>query len=106
MREIVDLVVSERNHIGCEAWGDAIRQHPFSKSRHFINIAKSENSAKFDVGYFTDFTSVLDFDRYAKIGKAYREKIGQQQTDKADALAQNYGYDDVHLGINAQNMEI
>ena len=104
MREVVDLVVSERNHIGCEPWGKWIYDHPFSKSDNFINIIKPDNCEKYVIGGFGEFKSFIDFNHYAAIGKAYREKVGDVPKDAADGQAQGYGYGDVHLGINAQNI--
>ncbi|HEU5048623.1 MAG TPA: phytanoyl-CoA dioxygenase family protein [Rickettsiales bacterium] len=114
MREVVDLVVSERNHIACPAYGDAMYEHPFSKGKHFISIDKIQTNtpadeSKYNVGSFEleggeRFTSVLDVNHYAAIGAKYRQDAGENQKDKKDILAQQYSYGDVHLGINAQNI--
>lgn len=105
MREIVDLVVSERNHIGCDAWGAVLLNHPFSKTNHFIDIWKTQqkNDLRYDAGSIGEFISIFNQESYASIGKAYREKVGAGQAD-GDKLSQTYSYGDVHLGINAQNI--
>jgi len=100
MREVVDLVVSERNHIGCDAYGSHLYDHKFSKTDHFIRMTK--NGDRYTTGAFGDFFSVLDEEQYAAIGKAYREKIGEGNV--GDKGTQAYSYGDVHLGINAQNI--
>ncbi len=115
MREVVDLVVSERNHINCPAYGDAMYQHPFSKSKNFIRIdekPKTETDGKriYDTGSFElpdgkRFTSVLDNEHYANIGAKYREQIGEHQKTSSDTLAQAYSYENFHLGVNAQNVK-
>lgn len=104
MHEIIDLVVSERNHIGCDAYGRAIGNHAFSKTKHFIHMWKTvdQNNLRYDAGRFGDFVSLLDHERYAKIGKAYRTKIGEGNA--GSRTEQTYSYGDVHLGINAQNI--
>ena len=38
MREVVDLVVSERNHIGTPPWGDYI--DPIENTNHYIKIER------------------------------------------------------------------
>jgi hypothetical protein len=105
MREIVDLVVSERNHIGCDAWGSAILNHAFSKSKHFIHIWKNlhDPSLRYDAGRFYGSEYFLCQEHYAATGKAYREKMGATEA-KTDGASQGYSYGDVHLGINAQNV--
>ena len=121
MREILDLVVSERNHIGIKPYGAAIYDHPISKSEHFIAIEQrgqdgAEESKKYNYAHFTfsdalrkrsgqtEFSSQLDESHYAEIGKKLREGREAGEKDKGDKYAQSYTYQDVHLGVNAQNI--
>jgi hypothetical protein len=113
MREIVDLVVSERNHIGCPDYGEAMHKHPFSKTKHFISVEKQvtnteADASRYNAGHFPmqngkKYMSVLDVNRYATIGADYRKNIGNDQGE-ADKLSAGYSYGDVHMGVNAQNI--
>jgi ectoine hydroxylase-related dioxygenase (phytanoyl-CoA dioxygenase family) len=113
MREVVDLVVSERNHIGCEPYGNHIMNSDFINSNHFISIAKSDNAEKFDTGSIKYgkncfFKSVVDFNYYANIGMKYRiesDSLNDSTEKFVDGKAQDFSYEDVHLGINAQNIK-
>ena len=114
MSEIVDLVVNERNHIGCPPYGDALLNSEFVNSNHFIKIESSnKNHGKYDRGSFRTsykniFTSDLDFKKYELIGKQYREKLNKVNYEmklEKDKNASQYSYEDVHLGINAQNIK-
>lgn len=114
MREIVDLVVSERNHINCPRYGEALEKHSLTQSAHFIDINKIEtgtqaDASRYNVGHLNlgegaRYTSVLDVKHYADIGADFRQVIGNHQKDAADKRSQEYSYGDVHLGINAQNI--
>ena len=110
MREVVDLVVSERNHIGCPPWGEFIG--PIKDSNHFINIEKTTDSQEYNQGSFrtsqgVEYMSILDKSHYADIGKSFREysdgisDVNSNTTNKEAS----YSYDDVHLGINSQNID-
>ena len=109
MREVVDLVVSERNHIGCPPWGEYI--DPIKNSNHFISIEKTLDSEQYNKGSFLtsngiEFTSILDKKYYANIGKSFREysdSISNVNSNTTNKEA-SYSYQDVHLGINAQNI--
>lgn len=113
MTELIDLVINERNHIGCDPYGPKIMNSDFVNSNHFISITKSGNSEKYDTGsikFGTDglFKSALDFSYYAKIGARYRLKsdsLNDSISKVADSNAQDFSYEDVHLGINAQNIK-
>ena len=120
MREIVDLVVSERNHINCAPYGEALYKHPFSKSKNFISVEKmvtntEADNSRYNVGSFPlsakgkceaeRFVSQLDVGFYASIGSKYRSYIGENQKDTGDTWAQAYSYQDVHLGVNSQNIK-
>ena len=110
MREVIDLVVSERNHIGCEPWGKFIG--PIQESNHYINIEKTIDSDKYNKGSFKTskgicYESILDVEYYSKTGRAYREyfeSISDVKSNTTDKEAE-YSYDDVHLGINSQNID-
>jgi hypothetical protein len=112
MTEIVDLIVNERNHIGCPPYGNALLNSDFTKSNHYINIEANSGSEKYNSGTFIlkngfKFQSVLDFKKYATIGENYRQYFNQQNESfnySQDKNAQDYSYADVHLGINAQNI--
>ena len=120
-KEIIDLVISERNHIKTNAYGKAIFNHPFSKSHHFIKISKvSDASANeeeiFNYGQFkfsdkiqnkhgiSDFSSRFDGKKYAVTGKKFRQEMHDATKISLDTSAQGYIYADTHLGINAQNI--
>ena len=122
MREVVDLVVSERNHIKIDAYGPAIRNHPLVSSPHFIEISKitdanTHESERFNFGRFKcsdkirqkfgieEFSSRLDTRRYAEIGRKFRQETNDNDKDSADVYAESYSYEDAHLGINAQNID-
>jgi len=109
MSEITDLIVNERNHIGCPPYGEALQQSSFTQSNHFIEIQKNE-SQKYNKGVFKLMSGEvksydLKFDRYSNIGSIYRSYL-----DRVDAVShsnsQNFSYENVHLGINAQNIQI
>ena len=113
MSEIVDLVVGERNHIGCPPYGLALSKTDFVNSTHYIDISKSVSSDKlYDRGSFIKddgeiFVSTMDFKRYEAIGKSYRQKSLNDNAEvalKIDNNTSEFGYADVHLGINAQNI--
>jgi ectoine hydroxylase-related dioxygenase (phytanoyl-CoA dioxygenase family) len=113
MTEIVDLVVSERNHINCPAYGDAMYNHPFSKSKNFITVEKQvtntdSDTSRYNVGSFPlpdgkAFVSKLNVQRYAGIGADYRKNFSNDD-GAGDKLSAAYTYGDVHMGVNAQNI--
>ena len=91
MKEIIELVVSERNHIKIDAYGDVIYNHSFSKSHHFIEIKKILDGEKnekdrYNFGYikFSDlvskalnmegFSSQLNSSKYSEMGKNFVRK--------------------------------
>ena len=112
MIDLIDLVVNERNHIGCEPWGKALLKTDFIRTTHFIEILKTPNSDKYNLGKVRLesgdlFKSDLDFEHYSKIGKSYREDFENRNSSVAkvkDIGAQEFSYKDVHLGINSQNI--
>lgn len=111
MIDLLDLIVNERNHIGCEPWGKELLKTDFVHTTHFIQIDKSQGSLKYDFGSIRldsggTFSSILDFSRYSLIGKRYRESFeANNNVDKIkDDSAQEFSYQDTHLGINAQNI--
>ena len=110
MREVVDLVVSERNHIGTPPWGDYIDL--IKDTNNYINIEKTEGSSEYNKGSFCTsdgykFISQMDMDFYAKKGKEYREHIEKLNPSEADRTnnEMHYSYGDVHLGVNCQNVD-
>jgi hypothetical protein len=114
MQEIVDLVVGERNHIGCPPYGSAILDTDFVRSTHFIDITKSlPGSKSYDQGSFafedgTKFVSNVDFPHYESIGNNYRRASLDASAAvklQTDNNTESYGYANVHLGINAQNIK-
>jgi hypothetical protein len=112
MTDLVDLVVNERNHIGCDPWGKELLKTEFINTTHFIDIKRTQNSVRYDRGEIRlesggMFSSQLDFDRYSKIGKRYRETFEERNSsikNTKDAGSQEFSYKDVHLGINSQNI--
>lgn len=122
MREIVDLAVSERNHIKIDPYGSAIYDHPFSKSQHFVEMTKvddanSKPEERVNFGRFTcsekvfkkhgiqEFSSRLNSEHYAEIGRKFRQEHEGGAKSSEDVYAESYTYGDTHLGINAQNIE-
>ena len=113
MQEIVDLVVNERNHIGCDPYGNALLETSFTESNHFIKIEKSSNSDRFDKGSFKLKNGELlefhlDLTKYNAIGRSYRDRINSgnlSDTQQRDKHSQDFSYEDAHLGINAQNIK-
>lgn len=110
MREVVDLVVSERNHIGIKPYGNHIG--PIENTNNFIKIEKTTDSNEYNKGSFTTskgdkFESIMDMDFYANQGKNYREYIETGNEVKVDRASSemDYSYGDVHLGVNAQNID-
>ena len=107
MSELTDLIVNERNHIGCEPYGNALKKVNFSQGSHFINIQR-EKSEKYNVGSFKLKDGVvkkynLDFEKYSAIGASYRDKCNKSDSVR-HSNSQNFSYENVHLGINAQNL--
>jgi hypothetical protein len=122
MREIVDLAVSERNHIKIDPYGSAIYDHPISKSHHFVEMTKiddvnSKVEERVNFGRFAcsekvykkfgikEFSSRLDSEHYAEIGRKFRQEHEGSAKSREDVYAESYTYGDTHLGINAQNIE-
>ena len=110
MREVVDLVVSERNHIGIAPYGNHIG--PIENTNNFIKIEKENGSKEYNKGSFETskgkkFESIMDMDFYANKGQNYREFIETGNDTKADRVSSemDYSYGDVHLGVNAQNID-
>jgi hypothetical protein len=106
MGEVVDLIVNERNHIGCPPYGDALSRTDFVRSNHFVAMNKMGNE-KYNVGEFSlDGGTIkryeLDFKMYAGIGSDYRSRFSERSVDHSNS--QSFSYGDVHLGINAQNI--
>lgn len=111
LREVVDLVVNERNHIGIPAYGDVMKDLPFAKSKHFLKIDKVENGSpvRYNRGTLPlpkgkVFTSVLDELHYANIGINYRTRFDSAINKSPDPFSQAFGYGDVHTGINSQRI--
>ncbi len=110
MSEIVDLVVNERNHIGCPPYGEPLENSSFVDSNHFIDITKKGPSKKYDAGSFKLSDGArksydLDFEKYSNIGSAYRASF-EKAEGVSHSNSQNFSYENVHLGINSQNIEI
>ena len=110
MVDLLDLIVNERNHIGCPPWGSEFERNCITDTTHYIKISKSLGSALYDTSKIkladgSTFTSVVDFEKYASIGKKYREGFEGANKNVVDVLAQEFGYKDVHLGINSQNIK-
>ncbi len=110
MTDLLDLIVNERNHIGCQPWGAAYEESELSGSNHYIKIEKSDGSDLYNKasGWTSEglyFECKVDFGRYALLGASYRQKFVGAEKAKNDHMAQAYGYHDVHLGINCQNIK-
>lgn len=110
MVDLLDLIVNERNHIGCEPWGKYYDSSSLANTNHYIKIDKVGESEKYNRGAIVldngdRFESVIDFEKYAAIGKKYRQQYSSAQKSSSDALAQEFSYQDVHLGINCQNIK-
>jgi len=114
MVDLVDLIVNERNHIKCKPWGDELLKTDFVNTNHFINIDKSDINGQYDLGSFRisgklePFVSKLDFDKYESIGSKYKnffEKKNVGVNESLDNGSQKFSYQNVHLGINSQNIE-
>jgi hypothetical protein len=113
MREIIDLVVAERNHIKCPPYGEALMKTNFVKTNNFIHIESTSSDGIYNLGTILnpaggEFKSEFDFDYYAKIGSNYRsyfDSLNRNVKGVIDLNSQNYSYADVHLGINSQNLK-
>jgi len=113
MREIIDLVVGERNHIKCPPYGDALIKTNFVKTNNFIRIESTSSDGIYNLGTILnpaggEFKSEFDFDYYAKIGRDYRSyfsSLNHNIKNANDISSQNYSYADVHLGVNSQNLK-
>lgn len=114
MTDLVDLIVNERNHIGCKPWGDELLKTDFVNSNHYIDIKKSKKDGKYDIGSFKisgntkPFVSKLDFNKYENIGSTYKsffESKNKDMYEKNDKGSQKFSYQNVHLGINSQNIK-
>lgn len=110
MVDLLDLIVNERNHIGCEPWGKYYNSSPLVQTNHYISIDKVGNSEKYNRGAIVldngdQFESVIDFEKYATIGREYRQQYSDAEKSSDDTLAQEFSYQDVHLGINSQNIK-
>ena len=110
MREVVDLVVSERNHIGTPPWGDYIG--PIENTNNYIKIEKTSESKEYNLGSFktskgVNFSSTMDMNFYEKCGKDYRkyiDSLGDKDINRS-GNEMEYSYGDIHLGVNSQNID-
>ncbi|MGB0637020.1 MAG: hypothetical protein ACPGN6_06395 [Gammaproteobacteria bacterium] len=110
MVDLLDLIVNERNHLGCEPWGKYYDSSSLANTNHYIKIDKVGNSEKFNRGAIVldngdQFESVIDFEKYATIGQEYRQRYSGAEKSSGNTLAQGFSYQDVHLGINSQNIK-
>jgi len=110
MREVIDLVVSERNHIGTPPWGDYIG--PIENTNNYIKIEKTSESKEYNLGSIETskgfkFSSTMDMNFYAKCGKDYRkyiDSLGDKDVNRS-RNEMEYSYGDIHLGVNSQNID-
>ena len=111
MTDLLDLIVNERNHIGCPPWGAEYEVSSLATSNHYIKIEKIDNSESYNKASINTnngikFESIVDFDLYSKFGREYRAKFSYSNEGAADdKMAQDFSYHDVHLGINCQNIK-
>lgn len=110
MVELLDLITNERNHINCHAWGKELLKTNFIKSPHFIDIKKrKKGNHRYDFaqikinGKF--FSSSLNFNHYSNIGNRYFKIYNSIGSNNINDNSQSFSYDNVHLGINAQNID-
>jgi len=107
MGELVDLVVSERNHIGINSYGEALLNSDFTKTHHFIKMEKSDLDGRWSKGTFKIKNGVeksyhIDFAKYQAIGSAFGK---EEHTNTASKNTAQGKYGDVHMGINVQNIK-
>lgn len=109
MKDLLDLIVNERNHIGCPPWGQFYENSTLAHSNHYIKISKVDGAAQYNHASIhtssgLSFESKLNFEYYAKIGEQYRQRYSKSVRSPGDRMAESFSYDDVHLGINSQNI--
>lgn len=110
MTDLLDLIVNERNHIGCPPWGSAYEKSKLANSNHYIKIEKVDGSDRYNKSsiYTSEgliFESKLNFEYYSKLGERYRDRFSGALKASSDSMAQEFSYSDVHLGINCQNIK-
>ena len=110
MTDLLDLVVNERNHIGCPPWGNEYEKCDLVNSNHYIKIEKTDGSEKYNrasiqAGDDGVFQSTVDFEYYSRLGSEYRSKFADAQKSVKDKHAKEFSCQDVHLGINCQNLK-